>query len=69
MTLLVILASKTSSAAPASNPTLLTALRSPAVGSIYRLTDASNVYVDLERTNGGEMIENWRWNVGFRTEF
>ena len=40
-----------------------------AVGANFRLTDASNVYVDLERTNGGEVVENWRWNVGFRTEF
>lgn len=40
-----------------------------AVGANFRLTEASNVYVDLERTNGGEVVENWRWNVGFRTEF
>lgn len=41
----------------------------PIIGAIFRLTDASNVYVDLERTNGGEVVENWWWNVGFRTEF
>lgn len=40
-----------------------------AVGANFRLTEASNVYVDLERINGGEVVENWRWNVGFRTEF
>lgn len=40
-----------------------------AVGANFQLTEASNVYVDLERTNGGEVVENWRWNVGFRTEF
>ena len=40
-----------------------------AVGANFRLTDGSNVYVDLECTNGGEVVENWQWNVGFRTEF
>ena len=40
-----------------------------AIGGNFRLTDSTNVYVDLERTNGGEVVENWRWNLGLRTEF
>ena len=40
-----------------------------AVGGNFRLTDATNVYVDLERTMGAEVEENWRWNLGLRTEF
>ena len=26
-------------------------------------------YVDLERSNGGDVKENWRWNVGIRNVF
>lgn len=40
-----------------------------ALGGNFRLTDATNVYVDLERTMGAEVEENWRWNLGVRTEF
>lgn len=39
------------------------------LGGNFRLTDATNVYVDLERTTGAEVEENWRWNLGVRTEF
>lgn len=39
------------------------------LGGNFRLTDATNVYVDLERTTGAEAEENWRWNLGVRTEF
>ena len=39
------------------------------LGGNFRLTDATNVYVDLERTTGAEVEENWRWNFGVRTEF
>lgn len=38
-------------------------------GGNFRLTDATNVYVDLERTTGAEAEENWRWNLGVRSEF
>lgn len=38
-----------------------------AVGANFRLTPATAVYADLERTSGGEVKENWRWNVGLRT--
>lgn len=40
-----------------------------ALGGNFRLTDATNVYVDLERTTGAKVEENWRWNLGIRTEF
>ena len=40
-----------------------------AVGANFRWSDATNIYVDLERNNGGEVVENWRWNVGMRYEF
>ena len=40
-----------------------------AFGGNFRLTDATNVYVDLERTTGAKVEENWRWNLGVRTEF
>lgn len=40
-----------------------------AVGANFSFTDATNVYVDLERTNGGDVVENWRWNVGVRHVF
>ena len=40
-----------------------------ALGGNFRLTDATNVYLDLERTMGAEVEENWRWNLGVRTEF
>jgi outer membrane autotransporter protein len=37
-----------------------------AVGGNFRFTDQSYGYIDLERTSGGEVDEDWRWNVGFR---
>ena len=40
-----------------------------AIGGNFRLTDSTNAWVDLERNNGGEVVENWRWNIGLRTEF
>lgn len=40
-----------------------------ALGGNFRLSDATNVYVDLERTTGAKVEENWRWNLGIRTEF
>ena len=39
------------------------------VGGNFRLSDSDNVYVDLERTSGGEVQQNWRWNIGFRHAF
>lgn len=39
------------------------------VGGNFRLSDTANVYVDLERTSGGEIQENWRWTIGARKVF
>ena len=39
------------------------------VGANFNLTPATYVYVDLERTNGGEVVENWRYNLGLRKVF
>lgn len=36
------------------------------VGGSLNVTPDTQVYVDLERTTGGELVENWRWNVGVR---
>lgn len=36
------------------------------VGANFNLTQNAYSYVDLERQNGGDVKENWRWNVGFR---
>ena len=40
-----------------------------AIGANVHVTEATNVYLDLERTNGGDVVENWRWNVGVRHLF
>lgn len=39
------------------------------VGANFRLSDVTYTYVDLERNSGGEVKENWRWNVGLRHVF
>ena len=36
------------------------------LGANFNLTDRTYTYVDLEKTTGGEVQENWRWNVGLR---
>ena len=36
------------------------------IGANFNLTDATYTYVDLEKTTGGEVQENWRWNIGLR---
>lgn len=36
------------------------------VGANFNLTDRTYTYVDLEKNAGGEVKENWRWNVGLR---
>lgn len=38
-------------------------------GANFNLTDTTYTYVDLEKTTGGEVTENWRWNLGLRTVF
>lgn len=40
-----------------------------AVGANLNLTESTYTYVDLERTSGGDVRENWRWNIGLRTVF
>lgn len=40
-----------------------------AVGANFNVTERTYTYVDLERTTGGEVEENWRWNVGLRHVF
>lgn len=36
------------------------------IGANFNLTDRAYTYVDLEKNTGGEVKENWRWNVGLR---
>lgn len=36
------------------------------VGANFNLTDRAYTYVDLEKNTGGEVKEDWRWNVGLR---
>ncbi len=38
-------------------------------GANYNLTDAANVWVDVERTEGAELEEDYRVNVGLRYNF
>lgn len=39
------------------------------VGANYNVSDRAYVYADLQKTAGGEVKENWRWNVGMRYVF
>lgn len=39
------------------------------VGANFNWSEDTYTYVDLERTNGGEVKENYRWNVGIRHVF
>lgn len=39
------------------------------IGANFNLTDRTYTYVDLEKNTGGEVKENWRWNVGLRHVF
>ena len=36
------------------------------IGANFNWTPNTYTYVDLEQTNGGEVKENWRWNIGLR---
>ncbi len=40
-----------------------------AVGANFNWTENTYTYVDLERTSGGEVKENYRWNIGLRHVF
>ena len=39
------------------------------IGANFNWTPNTYTYVDLERTNGGDVKENWRWNIGLRHVF
>lgn len=39
------------------------------LGGNYNINDKAYVYADLQKTAGGEVKENWRWNVGMRYVF
>lgn len=39
------------------------------LGANFNMSPTSYIYVDLERTNGGAVVENWRYNLGFRKVF
>lgn len=39
------------------------------VGANFNWTDNTYTYIDFERTNGGEVKENYRWNIGVRHTF
>ncbi len=39
------------------------------LGASLNMTDAWRLYTDIERTSGGEIVENWRWNVGMHYAF
>ena len=39
------------------------------VGANFNWSEDTYTYVDLERTNGGDVKENYRWNVGIRHVF
>lgn len=38
-------------------------------GASFSLTEATNAFVSLERTTGGDVKTNRRWNVGIRHAF
>lgn len=40
-----------------------------ALGANVNITPSTYTYVDLERTSGSDVKENWRWNIGLRTVF
>ena len=39
------------------------------IGANFNLTNATYTFVDLEKTAGGDIKEDWRWNIGLRTVF
>ncbi|MBO5245606.1 MAG: autotransporter outer membrane beta-barrel domain-containing protein, partial [Selenomonadales bacterium] len=38
-------------------------------GANVKLSDATYVYADVEKTFGGEIDTNWQWNLGVRYSF
>ncbi len=39
------------------------------IGASYNWTDNTYTFIDLERSSGGEVKENYRWNIGLRHVF
>lgn len=39
------------------------------IGANYKLSDATNLYIDVEKAFGGEVDVNWQWNAGVRYSF
>lgn len=39
------------------------------IGANFNWTDSTYTYIDLERTTGGDVKENYRWNIGVRHAF
>ena len=39
------------------------------IGANFNLTNTTYSFVDLEKTTGSDVKENWRWNIGLRTVF
>ena len=39
------------------------------IGANWHIRANASAYFDFERTTGGEVEENWRWNVGYRYTF
>lgn len=39
------------------------------IGANFNLTNTTYTFVDLEKTTGSDVKENWRWNIGLRTVF
>lgn len=39
------------------------------IGANFNWSENTYTYVDLERTNGGDVKENYRWNIGIRHVF
>lgn len=38
-------------------------------GASFNLTNATNAFVNLEKSTGGDVTEKWRWNIGVRHAF
>lgn len=39
------------------------------VGTNYNLSDATYLYLDVEKTYGGDVATPWQWNAGIRYSF
>ena len=39
------------------------------VGTNINLSDATHLYFDIEKTYGGDITTDWKWNAGIRYSF